>query len=182
MKIICGLGNPGIQYENTRHNVGFLCLDHIAHHFNFPLFAPEKTLHAQVSIGMIPQCTEKIILVKPDTYMNRSGAAVQAVMHYYKSPISDLIVIHDDLDIAIGKFKISHNTRAAGHNGIQNIIDMLGTQDFMRVRIGIESEGGKKTREHLSGEAYVLQNFSPTEKSEYVHVYNTIITQIFDTK
>ncbi len=182
MKLICGLGNPGMQYIHTRHNIGFLFLDHFTHHFHFPPFTHDKKHDAHTSEGFIPCNTDKIILLKPQTFMNRSGIAIASVMQFYKISPSDLIIVHDDLDITLGKYKVSHDTRAAGHNGVQNIINVLGTQDFMRIRIGIESAGGKKERGHISGEAYVLQDLSSAEQETCTRVYDEIIAQIFCIK
>jgi PTH1 family peptidyl-tRNA hydrolase len=180
MKIICGLGNPGTQYHATRHNVGFLFLDRLLEHFRFPSFGSDKKHDALVSEGYSSH-KEKILLVKPQTFMNRSGVTVASIMNFYKISPSDLIVIHDDLDIIIGKYKVSHNTHAVGHNGVQSIIDMIGTQDFMRIRIGIETAGGKKERGQISGEDYVLQNFLPDEQKILDPVYDAIISDVFST-
>ncbi|MFA5986015.1 MAG: aminoacyl-tRNA hydrolase [Parcubacteria group bacterium] len=178
MKIICGLGNPGTQYHATRHNVGFLFLDRLAEHLQLPSFDSDKKHNALVSEGHTSH-KEKMLLVKPQTFMNRSGVTVAAIMNFYKISPSDLIVIHDDLDILIGKYKVSRDTHAVGHNGVQSIIDMIGTQDFMRIRIGIETTGGKKERGQISGEAYVLQDFLPEEQKMLDPVCDAIISDVF---
>lgn len=175
MKIIFGLGNPGEKYSRTRHNAGFIFLDIFRAHYDMEPFALQKKFHADIVHGLLPN-KEKIILVKPITFMNRSGIAAHAIINYYNCPLNDIIVIHDDLDIAIGKFKVSHNIRAAGHNGVQDIIDAIGSQDFIRIRIGVENPEGKKMREPISGKDYVLQEFSSGELTQLTDVCKTIIT------
>lgn len=135
MKLIVGLGNPGKKYESTWHNVGFLALDELAKD-GFDNFKEEKKFKALVSSGMIG--SEKVLLVKPQTFMNNSGESVQAIAHFYKVSPEDVIVVHDEFDIELGKIRISHDSSAAGHNGIKSIISHLGTQEFTRVRIGIK--------------------------------------------
>jgi PTH1 family peptidyl-tRNA hydrolase len=160
MKLIIGLGNPGQEYEKTRHNAGFLCADFLRKEFGFETFTPNKKMSAVISSGTLEG--KKILLVKPDTFMNASGTAVQAVRDFYKLSPQDIAVIHDDLDIAPHAWKVTSSSRAAGHNGVQDIIDKLGTQDFFRIRLGI----GHPSAENdacISPHDYVLQNFSPEE-------------------
>lgn len=179
MKIFFGLGNPGEKYARSRHNAGFIFLDFFRAHYAMEPFAVNKKFHADISHGFLPN-KEKIILAKPLTFMNRSGTAVQNIINYYNCPLNDVIVIHDDLDIAIGKFKISHNVRAAGHNGVQDIIDTIGSQDFVRIRIGVENPDGKKLREPISGKDYVLKDFSSNEMNQLTDVCETILTRDLD--
>jgi PTH1 family peptidyl-tRNA hydrolase len=160
MKIIIGLGNPEEKYINNRHNSGFIILDEIKKGWNFPDFEFSKKFDAEISEGSFEG--DKIILVKPRTFMNKSGEAVQKIISFYKLTPEDITVIHDDLDIALGEFKISTNSRAAGHNGVQDIIDKLGTQNFKRIRIGIEGEEQRKNR-IIPGDVFVLQDFSDEE-------------------
>ncbi|EKE25081.1 MAG: hypothetical protein ACD_5C00302G0001 [uncultured bacterium] len=160
MKLIVGLGNPGNQYQNTRHNVGFIILDELAKTWKFPQFQASKKFNAEISESLLN--SEKIILVKPQTFMNQSGQSVKALIDFYKLSIEDFTVIHDDLDIDLGAFKISTDCSAGGHNGIQSIIENIGTQKFKRIRIGIE--GAEKKKERLmSGSDFVLQKFSDEE-------------------
>lgn len=160
MRLIIGLGNPGKQYEFTRHNAGFLALDFLREHFDFENFHRETRFHAELSIGTIGQ--EKYLLIKPATFMNRSGSAVRALLDFYKLSAQDIIVLHDDLDITPGVHKTTLSSRAAGHNGVQDIIDTIGTQDFFRIRLGIgrptETEGICRPAHD-----YVLDSFSPDE-------------------
>jgi PTH1 family peptidyl-tRNA hydrolase len=173
MKIIIGLGNPGKEYEKTRHNAGFLCTDWLRKEFGFAPFVSDKKMSAEISSGMIEN--EKVLIAKPQTFMNRSGAAVLALLKFYKLSPSDIVVIHDDLDIALGKFKTSSSSRSAGHNGVQNIIDTLGTQDFLRVRLGIGRpiDASNNLSESFASD-FVLQNFSLEELVALTKVFSAV--------
>ena len=160
MKLIIGLGNPGKQYESTRHNAGFIILDELKKSFSLPEFKFNKKFNAETSEGQASD--SKIILAKPQTFMNQSGQSVKALLDFYKLEKEQIAVIHDDLDIDFGTVKISSDASAGGHNGIQSIIDNLGTQKFKRVRIGIEGSELKKNR-LMSGSDFVLQKFSEEE-------------------
>jgi peptidyl-tRNA hydrolase, PTH1 family len=152
--VIVGLGNPGIRYRTTRHNAGFLAIDFLREHFGLPEFESERKFRALVSTGNTER--GKLLLVKPETYMNESGESVRGLLDFYKLTPASLIVIHDDVDIAPGKMKQTAASSSAGHNGVENIIDRLGTKDFMRFRLGIgrPPEPGKDTA------SYVLEPFS----------------------
>lgn len=156
MLLLVGLGNPGKEYECTRHNAGFMAIDRIAKSFNFEPFTFDKKFNALISFGKINSA--KTILFKPQTFMNNSGASVGKVMDYYKISPENLIVIQDELDIDIGDYKITKNRSSAGHKGIQSIIDSLRTKDFTRYRIGIESD-----RKNMTSDNFVLENFSHEE-------------------
>lgn len=171
MKVIVGLGNYGKEYERTRHNIGFMALDRIAADFGFESFRLEKGFEAEISSGMI--ASEKTLLVKPQTYMNASGRAVQKVLGFYKLATSDLIVIHDDLDIRLGDIRTTKSSRAAGHKGVQSIIDIIGTQDFCRVRVGIGIEDRK-----IPTEKYVLTNFTREEEVALSAIMDTLGAKI----
>lgn len=134
MKVIIGLGNPGKKFENTRHNIGFLFLDFLAKEYGVS-FREEKKFHSE--IAEILTENGKMLLVKPTTFMNLSGTAIRSILHFYKLSPEDIVVVHDDVDIKSGTFKTTLSSRSAGNNGVQNIIDALGTQDFFRVRFGI---------------------------------------------
>jgi len=160
MKLIIGLGNPEEKYKNNRHNAGFIIIDEFQKDWGFPAFEFSKKFDAEISEGISEG--DKIILVKPQTFMNKSGESVQKIISFYKLTPEDITVIHDDLDINLGEFKLSTDSRAAGHNGVQNIIDKLGTQNFKRIRIGIEGEEQRKNRV-VPGDVFVLQDFSDEE-------------------
>jgi PTH1 family peptidyl-tRNA hydrolase len=171
MKLIVGLGNPGKKYENTRHNVGFLAMDKIViklkvKSYKVEDFKYEKKFDAEVVKFKLKD--EDIILAKPQTFMNLSGNAVKKIVDFYKlNPSKDLIVVYDDIDISLGKIRIRQEGSSAGHNGLQSIIDELGTDSFMRVRIGIgrpTSPAGGPSNELIKIEDWVLQALTDTEK------------------
>jgi len=174
--LLAGLGNPGKKYARTRHNAGFLFADYFFEKFRdkfcFSDWKMDKKLKSEISVG---KCTsKKIILSKPQTFMNLSGEAVAAAKKYYKVKLENLIVVHDDIDLALGKYKISSGSRAAGHNGVQNIIDMLGTKDFARIRIGIDNRGEKK----IETEKYVLGKFTAPETKKISELISDISSEL----
>ena len=133
MIIIAGLGNPGREYDNTRHNAGFDTIDRLADKYGIDISAFAH--HSLIGKGII--CAEKVILVKPQTYMNLSGVAIRSVLEYYKEDSENLIVIYDDTALPAGKVRVRSKGSAGGHNGIKNIIAELGTQEFDRIRVGV---------------------------------------------
>lgn len=160
MKLFIGLGNPGEKYGKNRHNAGFIILDEFKKDQGFSDFEFSKKFDAEISEG---NCKgEKIILAKPQTFMNRSGETVRKIMSFYRLAPEDILVIHDDLDIDLGGFKISTDSGPAGHNGVQDIIEKIGTQKFKRFRVGIEGTEKRKTR-IIPGDVFVLQDFSGEE-------------------
>lgn len=166
MKIIIGLGNPGEKYKRTRHNVGFMAVDAIAEKLNLS-WKENKKFKALVAE------TADLILIKPETFMNNSGQSAQAVLSYYKllpkklgilklknADLSEILtVIHDEIDLPLGKYKISVNSRSAGHNGVQSIINYLKTKNFKRIRMGIKPE----TENRIETIKLVMQNFTKEE-------------------
>lgn len=133
MYIIMGLGNPGKKYENTRHNAGFDVVDELAKRLNVSI---DKIKHKAL-IGEARVGTEKVILVKPQTYMNLSGETAISISQFYKMDLDKLIVVYDDIDLDIGKLRIRKKGSAGSHNGMKSIIKCLGSQDFPRVRVGV---------------------------------------------
>jgi peptidyl-tRNA hydrolase, PTH1 family len=177
MKIIVGLGNPEKDYADTRHNIGFAFADKLKELWDFEDYKYQNNYDAWLSQGSLGD--EKIILVKPETFMNESGRAVKKIMQFYKLTADDIIVIHDDLDIAIGKFKIATDSSSAGHNGVQDIIDKLGTQKFKRIRVGIgEATEEGAIRCHLGAHDFVLAKFTEEEKEK---IYPALL-QIIETE
>lgn len=141
MFIIAGLGNPGREYANTRHNAGFMVIDAIAEKAGIPV--TEKKHKALIGKGVF--AGEKVVLVKPQTYMNLSGESIREVTDYYKvDATSELIVISDDIDLDVGQLRIRPKGSAGGHNGLKNIIQHLGTEEFIRLRVGVgaKQKGG----------------------------------------
>ncbi len=167
MKLIVGLGNPGKEYENSRHNAGFVFLDALREKFLY-----QNTLYPtewrredtfQSEIAFIKNGSKIVaILQKPYTFMNLSGEAVSKIIKKFDiEPSSDLILVHDDLDIKLGEFKIQREKSPLGHNGVASVEDHLKAKDFKRVRIGIESRTEKK----ISGLDYVLMKFTKAEQT-----------------
>ncbi|CAH0347581.1 aminoacyl-tRNA hydrolase [Bacillus sp. CECT 9360] len=133
MKIFVGLGNPGKQYEHTRHNIGFDVIDELSKKWAIPL---DQAKHKGIyGIGSVNG--EKILLLKPLTYMNLSGESIAAVMNFFKAELEDIVVLYDDLDLPVGRIRLRQKGSAGGHNGIKSTIAHLGTQEFNRIRIGI---------------------------------------------
>jgi PTH1 family peptidyl-tRNA hydrolase len=187
MHIIIGLGNPGEKYKNTRHNAGFMAIDALAKKLNL-IWSMNKKFQAEI-------CQSgDLFLAKPQTFMNESGRSVQAILSYYKllpkkfgllkeknSNLSEILtIIHDDLDIPLGQYKISVDSRSAGHNGVQSIINHLKTKNFRRIRIGIRAESAEKIpadlprRNEMAAGKFVLQKFSEEE----VKAINSAIEKI----
>lgn len=133
MKWIVGLGNPGPKYERTRHNIGFMALDHLADRHGIEI--RQDKCKALIGEGNI--AGTKVALIKPMTYMNLSGESVRAYMDYYKVALEDMIVVYDDLDTEVGRIRLRYQGSAGGHNGIKSIIQHTGTQVFNRIRMGI---------------------------------------------
>lgn len=161
MKIIVGLGNPGEKYKNNRHNAGFMAIDYILNDGDgFMTAVPSHDFKSEIFTWQ-SENGSKIIFLKPQTFMNDSGQAIKAICNFYKIEIAkDLIVIHDEIDLIFGEIRVSKNASDAGHNGVKSIIADLGTQDFLRLRIGIETRNSK---EELPTESFVLQNFKEPE-------------------
>ena len=156
MFIISGLGNPTREYEGTRHNVGFDVIDRLAARYNIDVDV--KKHRALIGKGMI--AGQKVILAKPQTYMNLSGESIRSILDYYKvDPETELIVIYDDISLEPGKIRIRKKGSAGGHNGIKNIIAQLGTQNFQRIKVGV---GEKPKGWDLAD--YVLGHFSKEDR------------------
>lgn len=177
--LIVGLGNLGTRYAKTRHNVGFM----VIHRFYEYLFDQDEsevlsTVGAwQFKTKLSAECAEcnyegeKLILSKPTTFMNESGSAVAKLKEHY--PTSELIVVHDDLDLAFGKIRVSKNSGHAGHRGVASIIESLGTKDFTRIRLGLG-----RPPEAVPADEYVLQNFTPTEQKKLPTIIEETVTTI----
>lgn len=162
MKLIVGLGNPDREYAGTRHNIGFMCVAHFAKSHRITL--DKKQCRARVGMGEV--AATPVVLARPQTYMNASGASVRQLLEKYKVDLSDLIVIHDDLDLPLGKLRIRLGGGSGGHKGIKSIIAEVGSPDFIRVRVGIgrpPSERSETIEEDIIG--YVLTDFTPDEKA-----------------
>ncbi len=174
MKLIVGLGNPGKMYQKTRHNVGFMVLDALQDSTStvWSSWEISKKLNAEISTGIYQD--EKIILLKPLTFMNESGLAVQLAMHFYKIKPEDIVVVHDDKDIILGDLKIQTDRGHAGHNGVRSIIEQTNTQNFTRMRIGI----GSAREEKIETVDFVLSKFGLLERRLLERVMTTAIEKI----
>lgn len=151
MRLIIGLGNPGKEYKETRHNVGFMILDQLQKDLKLEGFSYNKKFDADISKN------KKVVLLKPQTFMNNSGFSVTNFINFYKIEAKDVVVVHDDVDFDLGKIKIGYNEGPAGHNGIKSIIKELGSKEFWRFRIGVNSKYNRDTKD------FVLKNFAKTE-------------------
>lgn len=159
MKLIVGLGNPGTEYEGTRHNAGFVALDMLAEAWGAPAFSLEKKLKSLVT--KVLHNGETFVLAKPQTFMNLSGEAVRALLDFYKlDPEQDLIVTYDDIDLLLGDIRTT-GTSSGGHNGMKSLFQHVGTQNVARVRIGIDAPSRP---EQMDTADYVLQKFSEEER------------------
>lgn len=173
--LIVGLGNPGREYDGTRHNIGFVCLDSfVGKSSDMGPWAEKKDLKCIISSGQMGET--RVIAIKPTTFMNLSGEAVQAVAHFYKIHPDQIVVVHDELDINFGQIRLRRGGSAAGHNGIKSVSHLVG-EDYGRVRIGI----GPKVPEQIDSADFVLQKFSAEELShmeELTREVNAILSEL----
>lgn len=172
MKLIVGLGNPGEKYEHNRHNVGFGVVDRLASQ-QFPNTNFQFTNKFQASIIQ----TDKLMLAKPQTFMNDSGRAVVAIKNFYKIGLEDIFIVHDDLDIMIGNYKIQHGKGPQVHNGLLSIEQALGTDQFWNVRVGVENREVKGNR-GVPGVVYSLQDFAESEQKIVDEVVGRVVTDL----
>lgn len=161
MKLIVGLGNPGNEYENTRHNIGFMVLDNYCKNKNIQ-FNKQKFggIYAEMIVN-----SEKVILLKPQNYINLSGDVIIKYVNYFKINIDDIFIIHDDMDLDVGTYKIRYKGGSAGHNGLKNIENNLGTNQYKRVKIGISKN------KNIDVVNYVLGKFSKIEFEKIENIF-----------
>lgn len=175
MKLIVGLGNPGKEYNNTRHNMGFMCLDYYFNQNQISNFKEKfNGLYAEIIVK-----GEKIIFLKPLSYMNLSGIVIKKYMDYFNIDIKDIFIICDDLDMPLGKFKLKMKGRSGGHNGLKNIEENIGTNQYKRLKLGI---GNNK---NISTKDYVLAKFNNNELqviNDEMKIVNDIINDYFILK
>ena len=167
MKLVFGLGNPGSEYANTRHNIGFIMLDDYIGEYKWS--KKFNGLYIEKNIN-----GEKYVFVKPLSFMNLSGGVVSSFVNYYKVSYKDIIVIHDDLDLPVGKIRIKVNSSAGGHNGVKDIIKSLNTQEFMRIKVGISNNKNIDTKD------YVLGKFSNEDLQTYDNIFKISVDIIND--
>jgi len=166
MKLIVGLGNPGPEYENTRHNLGFQIIDQLATKLGVEL--TKKKFN-----GWYYQ-TSEYILLKPQTYMNNSGECIVAFLNYFQTSLTNLLVIYDDIALPLGKFRYRCQGSGGGHNGMKNIIKLLGSENFKRLRVGIGCEHNFLIKD------WVLQNFSPSEKEAIRKIMPNLLASLLE--
>ena len=173
MKLIVGLGNPGRGHAHNRHNVGFLCLNHFAQKQSIRF--DKKQCKARIGLGEV--AGNEVVVAKPQTYMNRSGRSVGLLVQKFNVCLDNLLVIHDDLDLPLGKIRIRQGSSSGGHKGAGSIITELDSQDFIRIRVGIgrpvKNEGFTEFNEDETI-AYVLSDFTPDEKQAITRVITTV--------
>lgn len=170
MKLIVGLGNPGQEYENTRHNIGFQTIDKYANKLGVSITKSKfNGLYGETLVD-----GEKVILLKPQSFINLSGEVIRKFVDFYKIPISDILIIHDDLDLAVGIYKIKKKGSSGGHNGLKNIELHLGTQEYKRIKIGISNNKNIDTKD------YVLGKLSTEEDEKLNEVKNTVLNILDD--
>src|SRR3989344_314531 len=175
MKLIVGLGNPEPQYEGTRHNLGFTVIDEFRRKHNLGDWELDNKFKSEIIEYQfkISNLKFKIILSRPQTYMNKSGLSIGEIVRYFKISPEEMIVIHDDLDLPLGQIKIRQGGSAAGHHGVESIIDALDSDQFIRIRLGIGNLKTKTTEHGGSSivvEHYVLEPFESNEKSQVKHM------------
>jgi PTH1 family peptidyl-tRNA hydrolase len=160
MLIFIGLGNPGEKYKNNRHNVGFILINYLISHLDIQGVSVKTFEKFDSEISEVVINNKKCLFVKPQSFMNNSGIVVKKILDFFKKPIENLTVIHDDLDIPLGKFKIQNASGPKLHNGILSIEQHLKTDNFKRIRIGIDS---RNPQNNIDGETYVLSDFTKEE-------------------
>ena len=164
-KLIVGLGNPGLRYKYTRHNVGFMFIDSLVKDYNLD-FHLDKKLKSMIASYIINGDSDKttVLFAKPVTYMNNSGEAVENIVKYYNIPLEDILIIHDDLDLPTSKVRIRAHGSSGGQKGMQSIIDHMKTNEIKRIRIGIDKDGDTID--------YVLSKFPKEDKNKMTDVFN----------
>lgn len=173
MKLIVGLGNPGEKYAGIRHNLGFTVVDKLVDRLQGTVDSWEKSNKFKSLICNLKAETYNLILAKPQTYMNKSGLAVALMAEYYKIAPENIVVVHDELDLPLGKIKVRLGGAAAGHHGVESVIKELGTDKFVRIRLGIgnlKTQSAERKAIHVSAEKFVLAPFLHSEKSQVKHM------------
>lgn len=169
IKLIIGLGNPGKEYANTRHNVGFIFVDSLAKSLETHIFELNKKLNAEIS-----KSGRNLILAKPKTFMNESGQVAAALARFYKIKLENILIVHDDIDILWGKFKFSFGRSSAGHKGVESVIKSLKTKNFWRLKIGIQPTLKKR----LKADKIILKKFTANEIEELGKIMKKAISEL----
>ncbi len=172
MKLIVGLGNPEKEYQTTRHNTGFLVIDKLLTDSEAKT-SFDKKANAEVAKTVINK--KRVLLAKPQTFMNNSGLAVRALCDFYKIKPENLIIIHDDKDVVLGETRVQTDRGPAGHNGVKSIIEHLGTQNFTRIRVGVAPSGENQIKDTAN---FVLGKFSAEEIKDLKKVIENVVKEI----
>jgi PTH1 family peptidyl-tRNA hydrolase len=160
MKLICGLGNPGREYERNRHNIGFMVVEALLPRARAEL--NQDKFQGRVGQGSLGG--EKILFLEPQTYMNLSGRSLAEAARFYKVAVEDILVIHDELDLPFGRLQLKVGGGSGGHNGLKSIVSSLGADGFIRLRFGVDKPQGPNAKERVAG--YVLSNFDDGERRQ----------------
>ena len=174
-----GLGNPGEEHSKTRHNLGFMVLDELVKKMDNGQWTMDKRLKSE--IFNFKFSIVNLIVAKPQTYMNNSGMAVKLLVDYYKINPEDVIIIHDELDLPLGKIKVRAGGAAAGHHGVESIIKALNDDKFIRVRLGIgnlRTQSAEHGASHIDPNHYVLESFMAGEKSKVKHILKQAVEAV----
>lgn len=163
MHLLAGLGNPGREYAATRHNIGFLFIDYLARRFGIPLKS-EKKWEAELGRGVL--WDRPLLLVKPQTYMNRSGLAVARIAHFYQIPPAEVVIVHDEIDLPFMRTRMAVDRGPGGHNGVRSVIEHLGSREFVRFRVGVGRPAGP-----IEAADYVLSRFSAPEEQQLAELF-----------
>ena len=174
--LIVGLGNPGRKYEGTRHNIGFMAIDHLAKAWGISVSQHSK-FNGEFGDGRGPK-GDRIVLLKPLTYMNRSGQSIRAVVDWFKLSPEQVLIIYDDMDLPVGRLRMRLSGSAGGHNGMKSAIAHLGTQDFPRLRIGIGSPQLKHPESNQGTVSHVLGSFSAAERRTMDEMLNLVLDAV----
>ncbi len=165
--LIAGLGNPGSEYRLTRHNIGFMAVDHFAETNRWPIDSPKfDGIYCRQRSG-----GKQVVLLKPETYMNRSGYCVASFVNFFKIPLANILIIHDDLDLVPGRVKVVAKGGSGGHNGIRSITEQLGSGDFCRVKTGIGRPGIAGHSDAIPVSNFVLSKLTVEERSDFEDVF-----------
>lgn len=172
--LLVGLGNPGSKYKNTRHNIGFDFIDWLAENWDAPQFQGSR--HGQAVTTKVTRDGNSVLLAKPDTFMNKSGLAVQSLVDYLDISTNHIMVVHDDVDLEIARLMFIFARSSGGHRGVQSIINQLGTKEFARLRIGITptDEDGELVKQKVDGgvNPFVMSKFPEKEKKRITAIFN----------
>lgn len=175
MKFIIGLGNPGLKYRKTRHNAGFMVLDFLASDLTNSKVSWRNNKNLKSKTCQADFLNQELLLIKPQTYMNNSGQTIPLIKKKYpKFDIKDLVVIYDDIDLDFGKIRIKDDSSSGGHNGIKSLIHHLGTQEFNRIKIGVNND----LRNKIPADKFVLSHFSRDEIKEFENIFQKVSREL----